>query len=347
LSVELTWGTKRIMAEWIGDEEWRATIDFPEVVFASAGFPQNQYLLAINFQDRNGDLLLGRAEAFYFVRSGDAAVHTVVADEFDTERWDDDADGTSNLDEVRRGTDPTVAETPLSSDSLEVIDALFITQRLVEGGTYFEPRFLALELPVDDQVELVEEGGGVTETTLTDVDFSADGNGTFLERYRFEIELDRDAFREERGTRSRAGNAVTWSGVRWTEGSSLAVREETTFDITSTLDGRELSQRGDGFVTFDAFFGSRLDVVSYRYDVVLDLDSRDADDTCVALRGRIRSVIDFQGDQRSDPFESTRVVSRDSTDERWRWSGVDDGTRVAGAADSIAHRFRCGFGFEP
>ena len=347
LTVGLTWGTKRVMAEWIGDEQWRATIAFPRSTFPRAGFPENRYLLAIDFRDRNGDILLGRGEAFYSVREGDAEIYTVVADDFDTERWDDDSDGVSNLDELRRGTDPLVADTPLPPESLEVLDSLFITQELEDGATYFEPRFLALELPVDDRTDVVDEGGSTTTTTITEADFSADGNGVFRERYSFEIVFDRDAYSERRGTRTREGSSVTWSGVRWTEGSSLAVRTETTFDITSTLDGDELSQRGEGFVTSDAFGGSRLDFVSYRYDVVLDLDSRDADDRCEASRGRVLSVIKYQGDQGTVPVDSTRVVSRDSADERWTWSGVDGGTRVAGEANRIANRFYCGFRFEP
>lgn len=137
------------------------------------------------------------------------------------------------------------------------------------------------------------------------------------------------------------------AGVTWDEGSSPAVREETTFDITSTLDGSELSQRGEGFVTAEASFGSKLDFLSYRYDVVLDLDSRDADDTCVASRGSILSVIKFQGDQGTSTFDSTRAVSRDSTDEPWTWSGKDDGTRTAGIATDIANRLYCGFRLEP
>ena len=343
LSVELTWGTKRIMAEWLGDEQWRATVDFPKVERPSIGIPENDYLLAINFRDRNGDIMLGRTEAFYSVREGSAETYTVIADDFDTERWDDDSDGASNLDELRRGTDPLVADTPVPPESLEALESLFLTRALERGATYFEPSFLELELPVDDRTEVVDGFA----TTITEADFSADGNGTFRERYSFDIDFDRDAYREERGTRSREGNSVTWSGVRWSEGSSLAVREETTFDITSTLDGNELSQRGEGFVTSDAFSG-KLDFVSYRYDVVLDLDSRDADDTCTALRGSILSVIKYQGDQGTNPFESTRAVSRHSADERWRWSGVDnDGTRVAGEANRVSNRFYCGFRFEP
>jgi len=209
LSVNLSWGTQRIMAEWVGDEQWRATADFP----------RDRYVLAVNFRDRNGDIMLGRAEAVYRTPVDEGAdTYTVVADDFDTERWDDDADGVSNIDELRRGTDPLIADTPLPPESTEVLDGITFTQALREGATYFEPRFLELELPVEDRTEVVDETDTRKVTTITEVDFSADGNGTFRERYNFQIALDRDSDSEKIGTRSREGNSVTWSGVTWAGG---------------------------------------------------------------------------------------------------------------------------------
>ena len=103
LQVEVFWGDTRLTAAFVVDESWAVTAEFP----ANTERP-----LTIYFNDDNGGIRLASAE--YSFRTGSSAgSHNVVvtAGEFDSARWDNDGDGTSNLDELRVGRDPFVVDT--------------------------------------------------------------------------------------------------------------------------------------------------------------------------------------------------------------------------------------------
>ena len=335
LRVDLFWNERRIQARWVGDEFWTATAELPA---------DEERLLVVEFYDGNGAITLGRFEAPYRTGTNGGQSLAVDAEDFDTASFDDDSDGVSNLDELRAGTDPEVADDPGRPASADVQDVIGFVSEMDDGSTYFEPQFLELELPVVDREEVfVDDLPNTSETTVTEVDFSADGNGTFVERYDFFIASDKDYYRESRGTRVRQGDTVRWSGTEVRDGGSYVDRLEVTFDVTTRLDDGVLSQRGEGFATmdYDIFVGD-LDVVGYAYEVVLDLDSRDEDDTCTALSGRLSQTVDL--DQAID-LENTREATRASADEPWTWSGTENGTPVGGRAERVRNRFYCGFRF--
>ena len=102
LQVGVVWGDNTVWANWIQDESWLATHDLPM---------STENALVITFYDRNRELTLGSYEQDYTTGTGDYEFHTVTADQFDTQRWDDDGDGVSNLDELLAGTDPLVVDT--------------------------------------------------------------------------------------------------------------------------------------------------------------------------------------------------------------------------------------------
>ena len=96
LQVRLMWGDRDFTADWVGDEIW----------FASDSFPTDtENLLTVTFNDDNGNLTLGSFEQTF--RTGDNAAESlqISADQFNTERWDSDGDGSSNLSELIAGTD--------------------------------------------------------------------------------------------------------------------------------------------------------------------------------------------------------------------------------------------------
>lgn len=98
LQVGVVWGEQAISAQWVGDEMW----------FASAELPANtQNSLVITFYDDNGGIVLGSVERALRTGVNDLEVHVFTADQFDTDKWDDDSDGASNLDELIVGTDPS------------------------------------------------------------------------------------------------------------------------------------------------------------------------------------------------------------------------------------------------
>lgn len=91
LQVRLVWGDTAISASWVGDEIWSATDDFPT---------DTEHLLTVTFYDANGDITLGSFETVFKTSTNASMSYQLTADQFDTDRWDSDGDGVSNLDEL-------------------------------------------------------------------------------------------------------------------------------------------------------------------------------------------------------------------------------------------------------
>ena len=106
LRLQLDWGDTSTQFNWVGDEFWFVEVELPA---------DSEQLLSIVFYDENGDIELGSFEQLYSTGINAAEVFQVTADQFDTEQWDFDRDGSSNLDELMAGTDPRVDEDSLLS----------------------------------------------------------------------------------------------------------------------------------------------------------------------------------------------------------------------------------------
>lgn len=98
LQVRVVWDDRDITAEWVGDELWSISDDFPT---------STENLLVVTFYDDNGDFTLGSFEQNFKTGTNDLEVYTVTADQFDTDRWDSDGDGVSNINELIAGRNAT------------------------------------------------------------------------------------------------------------------------------------------------------------------------------------------------------------------------------------------------
>lgn len=96
LQVRVVWGDRDFAAQWVGDEIWSATSDFPT---------STEQQLTVTFYDDNGDVTLGSFEQHFITGSNDLEIFTITADQFNTDKWDSDNDGISNIDESASGAE--------------------------------------------------------------------------------------------------------------------------------------------------------------------------------------------------------------------------------------------------
>lgn len=113
LQVKLQWGDIHTTASWINDESWSVTESLPI---------NTENDLTVTFSDDNGAIILGRFETGFATGNSHAESLSITENQFDTQRWDTDRDGFSNLDELLAGTNPLQFNTPIPVEaSLEIM----------------------------------------------------------------------------------------------------------------------------------------------------------------------------------------------------------------------------------
>ncbi|ASJ76705.1 ThuA domain-containing protein [Granulosicoccus antarcticus] len=95
LQVRVIWGDRDMTAQWVGDEIWSASDEFPT---------NTENRLTVTFYDQNGEITLGSFEADFTTGTNASESFQINADQFDTDQWDNDNDGVSNIDELVAGT---------------------------------------------------------------------------------------------------------------------------------------------------------------------------------------------------------------------------------------------------
>ena len=101
LQVRLIWGDIDVTAGWVGDELWSTSLDLPT---------DTENTLIVTFSDSNGDIVLASFEQTYRTGSNSAEAFNIAAEQFNSEQWDADNDGTSNLNELVAGSNPLTNE---------------------------------------------------------------------------------------------------------------------------------------------------------------------------------------------------------------------------------------------
>jgi len=103
LQVRLVWGELDTLANWVSDESWTISEDLPTNTLNP---------LVITFSDANGAIPLGSFEINYRTQTSPSETVEIAASQFDTDRWDADGDGASNLAESISGTNPLGDDMP-------------------------------------------------------------------------------------------------------------------------------------------------------------------------------------------------------------------------------------------
>ena len=202
LQVRLTWGDTTVTADWIGDEFWSTSLELPT---------NTENTLSVIFSDNNGDIELASFEQAYRTGSNAAEMFDIAAEQFTSEQWDNDNDGTNNLDELIAGSDPLVNEDSV----LEVRDETGINLDFIMSN--FESR-ISEERPYNEysEEELIYHAGGRPPSGashIIDINIDESGNGA-LSDSRFEGVGTWPVRTSYTGTRTHSENSIRWQGNR-------------------------------------------------------------------------------------------------------------------------------------
>lgn len=291
LQVRLSWGTIDFNASWVGDELWVASHDFP------TNTPNE---LVVTFSDDNGGITLGQFETVFETGTNDSENFQISTTQFDTNRWDNDEDGESNIDELLVGADPLVNEDSL----LEIRNSFTLHEqsRMSVSGS-FESR-VSEQRPFIDTYELNPDTDYPPTISLSgSVAIDETGNGT-LNYY----SIDRPNTLSLSGTRSTYENSVVWEASRSAyDGdyqhtvnvtNTVAVLDDTTRSYVEELTGRYSGTTTNTWETHSNLTGELIEGTSY----------------CKPVAGTATlSYRTFPGS-----FEGSTIISKTIEDLYWR-----------------------------
>jgi len=299
LSLEVVWGDFDLTAEWVGGEFWTVSSEFPT---------ETEELLTVTFFDNNGAIKLGSFSQQFRTSSNAGETFLITTDQFDVDRFDDDGDGVSNLDELIAGTDPLVDEDSI----LEVLDfyalSTNVTTRLSVSKD-FESR-LSEDRPFFDTYEPNPETPSSPERISGSADIDAQGNGTLT--YNYAVAGNS---RRLNGTRINSGSSITWEGRR------IASDEDYGHDVYFSNTVTVLDENSRRYV--EEITANNIGTYAFRWQVSSNLTGNLVEGTsfCEAVAGTVSETFQSTRDGNSlseDSDTTVTTVSKEIDDPYWR-----------------------------
>jgi len=281
LQVRLSWDTKQFYANWIGDELWAASDDFPT---------NTEHDLVVTFSDDNGDITLGQYISVFRTGTNDSEDYHVLAEQFNIDQWDSDEDGTSNIAEL-------IAETDLTSSSSQY-EANIPSARPYYEHEEVEPDFSGTTYVIDTRT----------------INIDASGNGTYLDSFRLSGASGYGS--SESGTRTYTGNSVIWSGRSSSFSTGAGRRSATEFTIETTYID-DLTRRQMGNINFNNCCGPIFDQLaetSYTFvgEVIEDTSE------CAPITGTfVHRYTSPRGTTFTEDNTTTTTVTKEVDDRYW------------------------------
>ena len=311
LQVRLKWGDTDIAANWIGDEFWSITTEFPI---------NTEHLLSVTFFDRNGAIILGSYETSYLTGTNASEILIIGAEDFVTETFDNDNDGVSNLAESIAGTDPLIENTAIL-EVRESVDAISLPRRVNRLESLIPDERPYVENFVDQQPQVYV----FTEDSTTieqNIDLDEFGSGSISYSRSF-IGAGRssDQLVEISGTRSNQDSAISWLGTYTLNSNSALLSESEEFNITNTIiNDRIRAQKG-----VVESLQKLPNVLRVTASFELSGEIIDGSNLCSPNSGFINiSVFDSQDSIDSNIPNTRRSISKESDDEYWTIRSVEE-----------------------
>lgn len=303
LQVRLFWGDIGMTARWVGDELWSVSTDLPT---------NTEHALLVTFYDNNGALELAGFEQTYRTGTNASETYTVTVDQFNTDRFDTDEDGSNNLDELIAGTDPLVNET----EALEIRDSYNVGSIFLVSA--YHEQSITDERPFSHKLEELPpvdaSFNSVRRSHLVTIEIDELGNGIVSDQYQYRDIRDSDITTEnQEGTRNKTENSVLWNGTYNRINSGSQVSDDIEFS-TETWIISDQTIKQNGTVQRELKGRGALD---YEQELSYSLIGKRLDDSdrCMPVSGTVTNKLSYR--RRPAGSDELIVVTKESDDTFW------------------------------